>query len=80
MFDASLLSLYMQGPRTKHFGATKWVLRYIRGTTDYGIWYRSLENGAFIGYTDSNYGGYLDDYKRKSSYSFFSFREFPLRV
>lgn len=30
------------------------MLMYIRGTTDYGIWYRSVENGALIGYSDSD--------------------------
>lgn len=38
MFAASLLSRYMQSPSIKHFGAAKRVLRYIRGTIEYGIW------------------------------------------
>ncbi|PHU18550.1 hypothetical protein BC332_14245 [Capsicum chinense] len=60
MFVSNLLSRYMQCPSTKHFGAAKRVLRYIRGTTDYGIWYKSVENGALIGYSDSDWGGCFD--------------------
>ena len=70
MFAASLLSRYIQNPSIKHFGAAKRMLRYIRGTTDYGIWYRSVENGTLIGYSDSDWGGCLDDYKSTSGYSF----------
>lgn len=54
MFAANLLSRYMQSPNTKHFGAVTRVLRYIRRTIDYGTWYRSVEDGAFIGYLDSD--------------------------
>ncbi|XP_047251597.1 secreted RxLR effector protein 161-like [Capsicum annuum] len=70
MFAASLLSQYMQCLSTKHFGAAKRVLRYITGTTDYGIWYRSVENRALIGYSDSDWGGCLDNYKSTYGYSF----------
>lgn len=46
------------------------MLRYIRGTIEYGIWYRSVENGVLIGYSDSDWGGCVDDYKSTSGYSF----------
>ncbi|PHU03205.1 hypothetical protein BC332_28456 [Capsicum chinense] len=70
MFATSLLSRYMQCPSTKHLGAAKRVLRYSKGITDYGIWYRSMENGVLIGYSDSDWGACLDDYKSTSGYSF----------
>ncbi|KAH0728094.1 hypothetical protein KY284_003959 [Solanum tuberosum] len=70
MFAGSLLSRYMQSPSTKHFGAAKRVLRYIRGMINYRIWCRNVENGAFIGYSDSDWGGCFDDYKSTSSYCF----------
>ncbi|KAM3378134.1 secreted RxLR effector protein like [Capsicum galapagoense] len=70
MFTASLLSRYMQCPNTKHFGAAKRVLRYIRGTTDYVIWYKCVENRVLIGYSDCDWSGYLDDYKSTFGASF----------
>jgi hypothetical protein len=39
MFAASLLSRFMHSPSHFHFAATKRVLRYIQGTTCYGIRY-----------------------------------------
>ncbi|XP_015168571.1 uncharacterized mitochondrial protein AtMg00810-like [Solanum tuberosum] len=65
MFAVSLLSRYMQSLSTKHFGAAKRVLRYIRGTINYGIWYRNVENGALIGYSDSDWGGCIFSWSKK---------------
>ncbi|KAF7831773.1 putative mitochondrial protein [Senna tora] len=39
MFAASLLSRYMQTPGEVHMGVARCVLRYIKGTKGYGIWY-----------------------------------------
>lgn len=39
MFVASLLSRFMHSPSQVHFRAAKRVLRYIRGTTDYGLYF-----------------------------------------
>ena len=45
MFTSSLFSKFMQKPSKIHFGATKRVLRYIKGTKNYGIMYeRSINN------------------------------------
>ena len=41
-FSASLLSRFMQEPREKHMLAAKRVLRYVKGTLDYGIEYKSV--------------------------------------
>ena len=40
MFAASLLSRFTQEPSQVHFGAAKHVLRYFKGTMDYGIMYK----------------------------------------
>lgn len=37
MFAASFLSRFMHGPSQVHLGVTKRTLRYIKGTSDYGI-------------------------------------------
>lgn len=39
-FSVSLLSRYMSKPTTLHLQAAKRVLRYLRGTVDFGIWYK----------------------------------------
>ncbi|KAL5772614.1 hypothetical protein ACOSP7_012221 [Xanthoceras sorbifolium] len=70
MFAARLLSRYMQDPSLIHFGAAKRVLRYLRGTIDYGITFKTVENSRLIGYYDSDWTGCLDDMKSTSGYVF----------
>jgi len=37
MFVVSLISRYMENPTKKHLQVVKRALRYLKGTTDYGI-------------------------------------------
>lgn len=39
MFSVSLISRFMHKPSMHHFGAAKRILRYIRATVNFGIWY-----------------------------------------
>ncbi|KAL8160151.1 hypothetical protein V2J09_001688, partial [Rumex salicifolius] len=72
MFVVGLLSRYMARPTRLHLQAAKRVLRYLKGTMEFGIWYRKgLKNGRLIGYTDSDHAGDKDDRKSTSGYVFF---------
>jgi len=44
MFAAILLSIFIHCSSPVHYHATKRVLRYIRGTTDYDIWFSKDES------------------------------------
>ena len=70
MFTASLLSRFMHSPSQVHFGVAKRVLRYVKGTADYGIWFTPSENGLLQGYCDSDWAGSVDDMKSTSGYVF----------
>lgn len=70
MYAASLLSRFMQSPSEIHFAATKRVLRYLKGTTQFGIWYKPRKNGSLIGYVDSDWAGNIDDMKSTMGYVF----------
>jgi hypothetical protein len=35
---------FMQKPTQLHYNAAKWLLRYVKGAIDFGIWYKSTEN------------------------------------
>ncbi|KAK4405585.1 Retrovirus-related Pol polyprotein from transposon RE2 [Sesamum angolense] len=64
MFATSLLSRFMQSPSQVHYGPTKRILRYLRGTKDFGIWYKSTNDAKLVGYTDSDWAESLDDMKK----------------
>ena len=54
MYTISLLSRFMQSPSQVHYGAAKRILRYLQGTKNYVIWYKSTLDSKLIGYTDSD--------------------------
>ena len=70
MFATSLLSRFMQKPSQIHYGVAKRILRYLQGTKEFGIWYKTMTNSKLIGYTDSDWAGSTDDMKSTSGYAF----------
>ena len=68
MFVVSFISRYMENPTELHLQATKRVLRYLKGTTRFGIFYRKEGDDELLTYTDSDHAGDLDDRKSTSSY------------
>lgn len=59
-FSVNLLSRYSSAPTLRHWNGIKHILRYLRGTTDMGLFYSCdyTNNSNLVGYADS---GYLSD-------------------
>ncbi|KAG8479622.1 hypothetical protein CXB51_029429 [Gossypium anomalum] len=70
MFVVSLLSRFMHCCNEDHFRAAKRVLRYIKGTLNYGMHYSKAKDLRLIGYTDNDWAGSKDDLKSTSGYAF----------
>ncbi|KAH7569100.1 hypothetical protein JRO89_XS06G0105600 [Xanthoceras sorbifolium] len=70
MFSSVLLSRFMHSPSNVYFGIGKRVLRYLKGTIKYGIWFKVGGELILRGYTDSDWAGYVDDSKSTSGYVF----------
>jgi len=70
MFATSLLSRFMQNPSQIHLGIRKRILRYLQGTKEYSIWYKSTSNPTLLGYTNSDWAGSVDDMKSTLGYAF----------
>ncbi|CAL8176432.1 unnamed protein product [Prunus armeniaca] len=69
-FVVSLISRYMSNPTELHMEAAKRILRYLRGTTDFGVFYKKGGKGELNVYTDSDYAGDQEDRKSTSGYVF----------
>ncbi|KAM0017627.1 putative RNA-directed DNA polymerase [Helianthus debilis subsp. tardiflorus] len=67
VFSVSLLSRFMQRPSKLHFGAAKRIVRYVAGTSDFGIWYARGSPVQLVGYTDSDWASSIDDRKSVSA-------------
>lgn len=70
MYAASLLSRFMKNPSQAHFSAAKRVLRYLKGSLDYGILYEKKGSSVLEGYVDSDWAGSIEDSKSTSGYVF----------
>ncbi|XP_017431882.1 secreted RxLR effector protein 161-like [Vigna angularis] len=70
MFSVSLISRYMSKPTELHLQAAKRILRYLKGTTSYGIFYRKGGKENLLAFIDSSYAGDEDDSKSTSGYVF----------
>jgi len=57
----------MVKPTKLYWNAAKHVLWYLRGTTQYGLWYRWTKGVKLCGFTDASWVGSPSDQKSKSS-------------
>ena len=60
-FAVNTLSQYMIEPRHVHLIAAKHVLRYLKGTIDYGLRYVADCKFGLVGYIDSDWVGSVID-------------------
>ena len=54
-FVVNTLSQFLIDPRNVHLIAAKHILRYLRGTVDYGLKYDANQRINLEGYVDSNW-------------------------
>ncbi|XP_059658417.1 uncharacterized mitochondrial protein AtMg00810-like [Cornus florida] len=71
LFAVGLVNRFMERPTITHFKAAKRILRYIKGTLDFGLFYSFSNDFKFVGYYDTDWAGDLDDRKSTSGYCFF---------
>ncbi|TYJ97307.1 Retrovirus-related Pol polyprotein from transposon TNT 1-94 [Cucumis melo var. makuwa] len=71
LFSVGLVSRFMESPTTTHLKVAKRILRYLRGTLDYGLFYSSSKEFKLEGYCDSDWAGDTNDRKSTSGYVFF---------
>ena len=67
-YSVSVLTRYMQNPRTTHWKAAKYVLRYLKGTKNVGIEFTGT--GDFYGAIDADWGMDPDTNKSMMGYCF----------
>ncbi|KAK2407959.1 putative mitochondrial protein [Trifolium repens] len=66
MYAVCVISRYMERPTELHLKVAKRVFRYLKGTTDFGIFYKKNGESVLTGFTDSDYAGDLDDRRSTS--------------
>ncbi|GJZ99004.1 zinc finger, CCHC-type containing protein [Tanacetum coccineum] len=70
-YSVGVVSRYMQSPRESHARAIKQILRYLKGTTSFGIKYNRSNDMKLVGYSDSSHNVDIDDGRSTTGHVFY---------
>jgi hypothetical protein len=70
-FVVQQICLYMHDPREPHLAALKCILRYLQGTTDFGLTMRRSPPSELVVYTDADWAGCPDTRRSTSGHAVF---------
>jgi hypothetical protein len=70
-FAVGVCARYQAEPKMSHLNQVKRILKYVSGTSDYGILYSHGEDTRLLGYCDADWAGSADDRKSTSGGCFF---------
>ena len=69
-YAVNKVSQYCANPFTEHWTAVKRILRYLKGTINYGLVFTKSESDQCIGYSDADWAGDINNRKSTSGYLF----------
>ena len=70
-FSVRVCARYQSDPKESHLSSVKRVIRFVNGTSNFGIWYSFDTNPSLVGYSDADWAGNCDDRKSTSGGCFF---------
>ena len=70
-FNVGVCARYQANPKESHLTAVKRIIRYVNGTSNYGLWYSKDSNACLVGYSDADWVGSVDDWKSISEGYFY---------
>ena len=71
MNAVSQVAWFQSSPKYSHLLAVKRILRYLKGTTYYGLWYLKGNNLDLYAFTNADWAGCVDDRKTTSGETFY---------
>ena len=69
-FAVNLLARYSSAPTRRHWNGIKHILRYLKGTTDMGLFYSANCSPNLVGYADAGYLSYPHKARSQTGYVF----------
>ncbi|XP_019084325.1 PREDICTED: uncharacterized protein LOC109125960 [Camelina sativa] len=70
-FAVQQVCLFMHDPRDIHYKALKRILRYVKGTLDFGLQLYPTKTSGLVAYTDANWAGCPSTRRSTSGYCIF---------
>ncbi|XP_071699035.1 uncharacterized mitochondrial protein AtMg00810-like [Rutidosis leptorrhynchoides] len=70
-YAVGVVSRYMHSLKGRHLKAGKQILRYVKGTLNFGIVYKKWSDERLIGYSNNSHGMDLDDGRETTGVVFY---------
>ena len=70
-FSVGVCARYQANPKESHLTAVKRIIRYVNGTSNYGLWYSKDSNAFLAVYSDVDWAGSVDHQKSTSGGCFY---------
>ncbi|XP_013731184.1 secreted RxLR effector protein 161-like [Brassica napus] len=70
-YAVGVLSRYMHNPRDSHGQTIKHILRYVKGTTNFGLFFKRDGPRSVVGYSDNSHNIDLDDVRSTLGHAFY---------
>ncbi|XP_070028882.1 secreted RxLR effector protein 161-like [Nicotiana sylvestris] len=71
VFSVGLCARFPTNPKESHLTTVKRILRYLKSTIDFCLWYPKGSNFNLVGYADADYASFLMDRKSTSGLEHF---------
>ena len=65
-YNVGVCTRYQANPKESHMIALKRIIKYVKTTTNFGVWYIKDTNDILAGYFDIDWTGNADDRKSTS--------------
>jgi len=66
-----MVARFQDDPKETHVKVVKRIFKYLKSTSDYGLWYQKGDEFSLSAYTDVDWVGSVDDRRSTSGGAFF---------
>ena len=62
-YSVRVCARYQANPKESHMTALHWIIKYVKTTAEFGVWYNKDTNDVLAGYFDADWVGNTNDRK-----------------
>ena len=62
-YSVGVCARYQANPKESHMTALKRIIKYVKTTANFGVWYSKDTNDVLAWYSDADWAGNVDDKK-----------------
>ena len=66
-----MCATYQANPKESHMTALKRIIKYVKTTAKFGVWYSKDTNDVLVGYSEADWARNVDDRKSTSGGCFY---------